>query len=716
MKTTGATSSHSQLFSLLSTEFTDVGRVNSLFEEFLQQEGFNRNFCHKLISIAKQGSGAAWDVKRLSVLMLENQVLQLDLERVDEFDWLLVALNLKQARGLDQAVSNSVLREGFSSTDFHRFVAELRRKLERLSRVHNKIKGRNTTEPALRAFIELSRRDCKLSLARYLFSPEETVKEILSHLQTTGGVKDLDPSQPRFVDEEVTAALKLLPDFERRILRSLCDSSNVYWVSDETSSKINSLVQYPATTVVLVIKPPGSDIEFEVKRAGRRGRNSLNVVYARNGYTVPPSHRLDGGCMQWMLRYESHSASKVSLIYRLVHGTQPPIASYVSRTTIYSVPVQSNEVQTIPYFTEPRFFGNGFRQMRVAMAESVAAFNTEGNADLPELPGPWGLSAQFIGHVQPAQSIVCGTSAFRLDRLAAYLSEAGPTRYFEKGLAVKFTKEDERRFADELLEEILGVYAPPGVNYQDYRTYLDAAFCVSENRARADRIYLSLVRQIASFWGTLLALRGFSRGESFVARNVGLSSFWENGQWDVRIIFMDHDALSIPGKDEQIFYVTGALPWMRVDERHIWDRSTPERFATSEVGYLQSIYRIGKEVDAEGQALANGELRNYYKKTQQALLTDSRLQSFFSKRFIERLLDWDVIINGYLNHQSSSVAWKKRMRKMLDAKGYKPVSLDCYLEFIEKNWDFLGKYAHLCEPLRESNRKQESDDELASLG
>jgi hypothetical protein len=522
--------------------------------------------------------------------------------------------------------------------------------------------------------------------------------EILRRVRVTEGVRDLDPFRARFIDDERNVALKLLPDFEAGILKRLCETANIYWVSDETSSEINSLVEYPLSTVVLVIKPPGSNFEFEIKRAGRRGRHSLNVVYARNGYTVPPSHRLDGGSMQWLLRYEANSASKIGFIFRHVHGTQAPIAGYISRTTIYSVPTQGDAVQTLPYFTEPHSFGNGFRQMRAAMVESVKALKAEGHGDLPDLPGELGLSAQFIGHVQPAQSILCGTSSFRLDKLATYLSPSGPAKYFSEGLSAALSKRDERQLADELLEEILGVYTAPDVRYQSYEQYLEAAFNIADNRIRADWIYLSLVEQIARFWGTLLGVRGYSRGESFVPRNVGLKSVWDRGEWNVRIIFMDHDDLSIPGSDEQIFYVSGALPCMKIDERHIWDRSTRERFATSEVGYLQSIYRIGKDVDEQGQNVAHVELRRAYKKTQQELLTNPELKPLFSRRFLDRLLDWDTVVDGYIQKKHlrpTGAAWKRKMRKMLDAKGYKKVTLDCYLEFIEKNWARLETYSHL---------------------
>ena len=590
-----------------------------------------------------------------------------------------------------------MLKEGYSSTELFAFVTELSRKLGRLNRVHDKIKGRRTSAAALREFVGLSRRNCKLSLARYLFTPEDIVDEILGQLQITEGLEDLDVSQPPFVEDEITHAMNLLPDFEAEILKRLCQTSNIYWVSEMTSSEINSLVEYPATTVVLVIKPPGSDIEFEIKRAGRRGRNSLNVVYESDGYTVPPSHRLDGGCMQWLLRYEAESASRLGLIYRLVHGTEAPIPKYISRSTIYAVPSQKAEVKTLMYFTDPEFFGERFSEMRIAMEESVAAFLAEGNGTPPDFPGDLGLTAQFMGQVSPAQAILCGTSSFRLDKLAAYLSDNGPEKYFEKGLGVAHTKQDGEQLADELLEEILGVYHPPDVGYQTYGQYLEAAFCVAENRARADRVYLSLGEQIATFWGTLLGVRGHTRGESFVARNVGLKSLWDNGQWKVKIIFMDHDALTIPDPHDRNFYATSGIPTMALDESYIWGRK-PHQFATSELGYLQRIYRIGDDLDAEGQALARVALKEAYRKTRHEMLTNQELRALFNKQFLERLLDWDTIVGGYLqrnNHKSPNTRWKKEMKKMLTAKGYKIGAFDTFIDTIEKNRGFLETYSNL---------------------
>ena len=691
----------------LVRDFADAPAACDLLEEFLRQRAYDRGFCLKLLAVARQRKGISWDVRRLAILMLEHQLLKLSIDDVAEFDFLFGELRLKQGTGSEAGIVKSVLREGFSTTELRPFIREFRHKLERLSRVHRRINGKRTAAQSLSEFLQVSRLDCKLSLARYLFTPDEVVAEILKQLQTSDGVTDLNGSEPRHVMDQMKRGLSSLPDFEATILKRLCQTSNIYWVTDDTSSEINSLVEYPATTVVVVIKPPGSDVEFELKRAGRRGPNSLRVVYARNGYTVPPSHRLDGGSMQWLLRYETKNASKLAAIYRLAHQTEAPMSSYIARSTIYSIPVPQGKARTLNYFTQPQIFGKGYPPMRRALKESVAAFTSEGQANLPNLPGELGLTAQFIGHVAPAQAILSGTSSFRLDKLATYLSSKGPEAYFKQIGKDKYSRADAKVFADTILEEVLGCYEPPAAAYRSHEQYLKAAFAVAENRARGDRIYQSLLEQIGKFWGTLLAVRGYTRGESFVARNVGLRSFWDNGRWNVKIIFMDHDALVIPNSPSGRFFAYGDVPNMVMDERYIWGPAGGKKFSASEVGCLQRIYRVSAEIAAQGQALGQAALKTAYKATQQAVRTNAELQSFFSKGVVEKLLDWDTLVSGYLRlngDENAASGWKRKMRKLLATKGYQSDSFDVYLQVMDKYRAFLERHSFLFDAVTEKPR------------
>jgi DUF971 family protein len=286
-----------------------------------------------------------------------------------------------------------------------------------------------------------------------------------------------------------------------------------------------------------------------------------------------------------------------------------------------------------------------------------------------------------------------GTSSFRIDKLGLYLSAAGAQTYFNDWLRVSFTKADAKQFADTLLEEVLGVYEAPEVALVDYAGYVEAAFAVPANRTRADSIFLELVGQIAKVWGTLLAARGYSRGESFVARNVGLRSVWEQGQWKVKLVFMDHDALSLPELENGHFYAQTAMIAMLLDERHIWGRANPELFPVSLVGYLMSIYRIGSELETRAQALAEKELKAAYDKTHQAMLKDRRLRAFFSDVFMSRLFDWDEFVRGYLGGQSGK--WKQQMKKMFAEKSYEKDAFEYYLQAAEQGRGLLERHAFL---------------------
>jgi hypothetical protein len=655
-----------------------------------------KDLCLKLISLAKDSS-TSWETRRFATLLAEHQILKLRADDLDTFDAIFVALNLKQP-GRERAITSAVLKEGYSTTELRGFISEFQRKLSRLNRVHRRLQRKKADDAGVREFIELSRRECKLTLARYVFTPEEVVERVLKQVRVSEGVTDIDVSRPRFIDTEIAHVLDRLPDFEARILRRLCEGTKIFWVSDETSSAINSLVEYPLTTVVLVIKPPGSHFEFELKRAGRRG-NPLSVVFARNGNRVPASHRLDGGSMQWLLRYEAGNGAKFSSIYRLVHGSEAPLPGYISRSTVFGVPARGGDTPAFRYFTDPRAFGAvGFPEMRGAIKAAVDVMTAEEGWNLPQLPGDLALTAEFLSHVAPAQALLCGTSSFRLDKLATYLSPDGAETYFKQYRQIAYTDHDARQFADELLDEVLGVYQSPPVHFapfENYESYLEAAFAVPENRQRADRIFLSHVAEIARVWGTLLGVRGQSRGESFVARNVGLRSVWQDGEWQVKLIFMDHDALSLPETEHGHFFAQNALPGIQLDERHVWGRANPNLFPGTLAGCLQRIYRISPALEQQAQELAQRELKAAYQKTQQALATNTRLRAFFSETFLGRLFDWDNFVAGYLNGQTSD--WQSRMKQLFADKGYEPDTFDYYAEAVDKYKGFFERNGFLFE-------------------
>src|SRR5437870_2148649 len=136
-------SARTRLLALLKTEFHRADQAHQLLCEFLQLNKFNAGFCSKLLALARQ-TGIGWEIRRLAVLMIEHQVLKLPADSFDHFDWLFTQLELKQP-GRDEAIVNSVLKEGYSTNDFYDFIPEFLRKLNRLDRIHRRIRGVRTS-------------------------------------------------------------------------------------------------------------------------------------------------------------------------------------------------------------------------------------------------------------------------------------------------------------------------------------------------------------------------------------------------------------------------------------------------------------------------------------------------------------------------------------------------------------------------------------------
>ena len=335
--------------------------------------------------------------------------------------------------------------------------------------------------------------------------------------------------------------------------------------------------------------------------------------------------------------------------------------------------------------------------MRAAMQAAVDAFNAEEQFIPLDMPGDLGLTIRFLMHINPMQAIMAGTSSFRLDRLALYLSERGPEAYFKDGLHVDYSKLDAKLLADEILEETLGVYSPPEAAYRSHRQYVNAAFAVAENRARADQNYLAIMKDFGRVRGTLLAVRGHSLGESFVGRNVGLRSVWEGGQWQIKIIFMDHDNLNVVSQSFRDYQALGALSGMDIDDVFIWGTWSDGSYINGAVDYLHQIYRVSDELANQGKDLFTGD-GVAYKKTQRKIAGNRELQSFFDKTFVGRLRDWDEIAADYLKicrDPEAIAVWKESTRDRLVKKGYAEKVVLEHLSAVEAHTDFLERYAFL---------------------
>ncbi len=668
-----------------------------LFQHFLEHLDSGRECVSTLFDTAEGTRGENWESRRIALLMLQYCFSRMPLENRVEIETFLDRLGLRDPQDSSR-VLESVLEEGYSDTDIRAFAAQLQRRMRREEKVFRRLCGPETSAEDWSGFLEVASRECKLVLGRYLLKPKEVVRRILTLCRTTQGMAELAPAPHPFVEEEADRALARLPAYEGEILRRLRDLIRVFWVSPSTSARLYSLVEYPMGSVVLVVKPPGSDIEFEIKRAGMRGSQPLKVIFRRDGRLVPQSHRLQGASMGSLLRWEAGAAAFFSVAYRMIHDDEAPLCLTICRRAIENVPTQSGEESLLRYWTDPDIYGDGYDEMRVSLRESVNAYARETGLEPPKAFGSIGETGQIISQLTPGQSILCGTTAFRLDRLLELLSEDGPERYFSEGLGIEPCEERCKRFADDLLEEVLGDYVSPECLYKDQRQYVDAALEVAANRKRADDNHLSAADRLGKFWGTLFALRGYSRGESLVPRNVGLRSRWEAGGWKVEIIFMDHDDLHLSGRRHEFFDPMVCIPNMIVDENHIWGGLTGREMRRGSLSTLEGLYRVEDDVALLGRSKVLHALKAAYERSHRELKTNPRFGELFHPSFVDRISDWDGLVSEFLQIEDSPQdldRWRVASRESLAAKGYEDFLVHRYIEAVERFSTFLSAYRFL---------------------
>lgn len=640
-----------------------------------------------LIRTARGESGDAWAVRRLAALMLERQFAVAIRDRPDQADFLLTGLGLK-APGTDH-VHEWLRQEGFTTTEVIEFVRQLLRKMQR--RKESVRCPRNLPSREWEDLFHRAKQDCKLTLARYLFTPAEVVAQIVSQVAVSEGVRDETPIGPAG-EQRVDAS-----PYEAAIVRELARGARIFWVKDATSSCINSLVEFPLGTVALVVKPPGSDLEIELKRAGMR-RRPLDALFEEGIYPVPYSHRLQGGSPGWMLLAEARRAAHFRSFYRAAHGEEPCMSRIVATAHVNAVPAPSGQLDLLTYFTDPRAFGEGFERMRTQMSYCVIHPGSG-----PRRPAPTGdlaLTVAFLRDVKPRQSIVVRTSSFRLDVLYRYLSPQGPEFYFSEGLRSSYSDEDARRFADDLLEETLGSYVPPTSPYRSYEEHITAAMKDPENRAAADLAYTSCLQQIGAYWGTLLAAGGHTSGESFVARNVGLKSAWIDGGWCARCIFMDHDSLFCPDRNDQDFYVEAFLNGAFLDQRYVFGSIREEDSELGSVECLRRIYRVDPVTAQSGEEALCKAQASVYKEVRRQLLPGGRLRSFLGNRLIAALTHCDEVVRMSLDMDTAAgtAPWQERARCWLDKMGYDQELCRRFVELIARHEPFFRVNDYLYRP------------------
>jgi len=652
-------------------QFGECPRARQLFERFLDSGDARHEFHEDLIRCAAGEDGGGWDLRCAAALMLDREFLALRRNNgaCDE-----LSLKIQKHRGEPGPIVSA---------------AHLRRRISRLARVFRRLRGLQTEPERLLDFIHMSRQPCKLTLARYLFDPDHVAKQVRTVFRESKGIAHIPRDYPEWAGQAWRYRNRELPPYESAILDQLAEESRIYWVDENTPATVNSIAEYPLGTVAAVVKPPGSDLEFEIKRVGVRGANPLDVVFARGEQRVPWSHRLHGGSVASMLDAESASSAKIAEIYRAAHGKPAPVSIVVNLSSIRTVPGPRGDEHLLPYLTRRDAFGDAFHAMREHMQRSVHAFEGE-NADTV-LKGDLGLTVRFLKHAAPRQAILAGSTSFRLRTLEQYFAPDGDAAYFS-GLGIQPTVHDSRRFADSLLEEILGVVHPPHQSEGSYAAYLDAAFADRRNRQRADRSYLSLLSQIGIFWGTLLAVGAFSYGESFVDRNVGIRSLWTPTGWQPRMRFMDHDMLTIPGRDD--VELTRMIDGMRADEWYILGKDPGLTEPLGEVLCLNRIYRPSGDLRQQGAKRLRAGIESSYAKTRKARTRIAALSEEYRRAFS----DWEETVRRFLSASDAGMAfdsWRGEEESRLRSKGYSPARAREIADSAKYGEDFFRRYGFI---------------------
>jgi hypothetical protein len=669
-------------------------RGHAVIAGLLDRRGYDRELAHMFLDHAHNPE-MDWASRRVAVLGLEHQLLMLDAESIDEFVPFLVRLGFMLHPG--GPCRTDALKQGYTTLEPRAFVAELIRRLSRLAPVHDMLQRVDAAPEAITYFEHVASQECLLTLARSAFTPEEVVARVLRHVRLTIAKIDTAGDDPIFREEAKRAADRL-PEYEADILARLTGIVRSWWVGPETPSTLNALVEYPVGTVALVIRPPGSTTEFEIKRVGLRGSHPLSVLFERRGEQVPPSHRLQGATTLSILRWEAANSALLSSLFRGIHGESAPISQVGQLRSIQAVPRSDGRAVPLQaWFGDPGIYGDGYARMRRAMTHSLHSLSEETDqlASVPRLPDA--RTRAFLQCMTPGQCTIVATSALRLDKVSAWLRDGGPKSYFRKVHGRTPSRPEARRFVDTVLMEILGNYRPPPAT-GPLASYIAAAFAIPDNRCAADRAFRSAAASMGRLWGTLLGLRGYAEGESFVPRNVGLKAVWAGGAWRVQIVFMDHELTNIIGKRTRFFHPRSALPGMDKDLIHILGGKLGGRLWPGSLAVLAEIYGVDAATRAKGRESVIDEMRGAYHVTLRRLRVDAGVRSHFRRSFLDPLLAWDAVVGLY---RSSRVGarqrsqWKGRMRRVMEAHGLEMPLIKEYRRAIRRHGRFLRRCPYL---------------------
>jgi hypothetical protein len=182
-------------------------------------------------------------------------------------------------------------------------------------------------------------------------------------------------------------------------------------------------------------------------------------------------------------------------------------------------------------------------------------------------------------------------------------------------------------------------------------------------------------------------------GESFVGRNCGLRSVFEDGEWRIRIVFMDHDSLIFAARYEKEYSPRPSVRAAMRDARFIFGKSFGGRNPIrGEFDHLRDIYRVTPATERRGLAQFRTAMKDAYDRTGHAVRNDREVRRMFIPEFVDRMGDWDDVVRIWLRGKRD---WKSSVIATLLGRGYTQRIAEHHVETLVNQKQFLEHIAFL---------------------
>jgi len=178
-------------------------------------------------------------------------------------------------------------------------------------------------------------------------------------------------------------------------------------------------------------------------------------------------------------------------------------------------------------------------------------------------------------------------------------------------------------------------------------------------------------------------MRGFSDGESFVQRNVGLKSVWCDGDWRLRLIVQDHDDLTVAGIGPRWISPWREVSGMQRDEVHILGGPVGTSTVEGDAAALQQIYRVDPVVAGAGVSALKEAAAAAFDRGQAELAVNRDLQDLFPRGFLDARGDYYELVSRFLRADPADLnPWTEDASAYLGARGYPAEQIATYTKSI----------------------------------